>query len=872
MRLPYSDFEEGSADNGTGGGRDALLPRDGSNDISAVASGGDADSGNTAEPSDDGIVLAPLTGTAGDAGYTVGTGDLLTNGVSQFSDNSGRAGSGFGIWSSPNPIPGGAADGRETFFDSPGAGTALGIAPTAASASVQAPAVSSGPRAAAGTVSDDGSGGGGQLAPGPSGQSGGSMPVQAFSEPSGGESIISDTSTGDASGPAAVSSPGGTLPLVGDLGTIYQPSTPMQSGSGGSSGSSPASAPSGNSSGFVINVSYDQSVSSLPAGFVAAINDVVSYYESIFTAPITVNIDVGYGEIAGQQLQSDALGESETFVGNYSYSSIVNALSGVDASAASSLPSSIPVNGTMWIGTAEAKALGLPLEQPSTDIDGYAGFSSVFPFTYNPNNRAVPSEYDFIGVVEHEFTEVMGRIDLFGASIGGTAGYSLLDMFHYTLPGHHTYTGLTTNYFSANGGTTNLDYFNTNQGGDLGDWAASAGTDSYLAFTPTGQEDTVSQSDIAEMNALGYRIAGPSGTGSSTPTDTTAFMILERSSDGTYEIYDIGGNAILAASALGQISTQWQVAGLGGFDGADASDMILRNGSGVLEIYDVADNTLTGSATLGQVGLEWSVSGFGDFLSRTGETDMLMRNTSTGQFEVYDIAGNQITAAAPMGQVGMEWQVLGFGDFSSNAGETDMLMRNTNTGTVELYDIVGNQIAKASSIGAIATQWQVAGFGDFSGNINENDMLMRNASTGQFEIYDLNANQLTGPIAMGQVGLEWTVAGFGDFSGNVNETDMLMRDDSTGAFEQYDIVHNTITTALGMGQVGLEWQVSGIATDAAGNSQNNGASQSNASSQLVQAAASLPPDGGALNTPSPLDQAPPHAIAPNLLTGQPPAA
>src|SRR6185437_10452251 len=149
-------------------------------------------------------------------------------------------------------------------------------------------------------------------------------------------------------------------------------------------------------------------------------------------------------------------------------------------------------------------------------IDGYAGFSSVFPFAYNPNNRAVPSEYDFIGVVEHEFTEVMGRIDLFGASIGGTTGYSLLDMFHYTSPGHHTYTGLTTNYFSANGGTTNLDYFNTNQGGDLGDWAASAGADSYLAFTPTDEQDTVSQSDITEMNALGYSISGQSG--SSTPS------------------------------------------------------------------------------------------------------------------------------------------------------------------------------------------------------------------------------------------------------------------------------------------------------------------------------------------------------------------
>jgi VCBS repeat-containing protein len=301
------------------------------------------------------------------------------------------------------------------------------------------------------------------------------------------------------------------LPLVGDLGVIFQPPSAAQSGSGALSTPSSTPGTSGNTSPFVINVTYDQSLSSLPSGFVAAINYVVSYYESIFTSPITVNIDVGYGEIDGQALSSGALGESEAYLSSYNYSTIKSALATVDPGAANSLPSSAPGNA-MWIGTAEAKALGLPLQQPSTDIDGYAGFSSVYPFTYNPNDRAVSGEYDFIGVVEHEFTEVMGRIDLFGQTIGDTQNsYSLLDMFHYTAPSTHTYTGLTTNYFSADGGVTNLDNFNTNPNGDLGDWAASAGDDAYLAFSPTDEADTVSQSDIAEMNALGYGVSYVSG-------------------------------------------------------------------------------------------------------------------------------------------------------------------------------------------------------------------------------------------------------------------------------------------------------------------------------------------------------------------------
>ena len=175
------------------------------------------------------------------------------------------------------------------------------------------------------------------------------------------------------------------------------------------------------------------------------------------------------------------------------------------------------------------------------------------------------------------------------------------------------------------------------------------------------------------------------------PSGTTADLIMRDGSSGDYEIYDLGGNTILAAGYLGQVGLEWQVAGVGGFFGSDTSDMILRNSnSGAFEIYDISNNNLTGAAAMGQVGLEWTVSGFGDFSNRTDETDMLMRNSNTGQFEIYDLANNIITSAASMGQVGLEWSVAGFGDFSTRPNESDMLMRNDNTGQFEIYDISNN--------------------------------------------------------------------------------------------------------------------------------------------------------------------------------------
>ena len=46
-----------------------------------------------------------------------------------------------------------------------------------------------------------------------------------------------------------------------------------------------------------INVSFDQNTGTLPNGFVAAVDYVTNYFDSLFTNPVTIHIDVGYGEI-----------------------------------------------------------------------------------------------------------------------------------------------------------------------------------------------------------------------------------------------------------------------------------------------------------------------------------------------------------------------------------------------------------------------------------------------------------------------------------------------------------------------------------------------------------------------------------------------
>jgi uncharacterized repeat protein (TIGR01451 family) len=323
----------------------------------------------------------------------------------------------------------------------------------------------------------------------------------------------------------------------------------------------------------------------------------------------------------------------------------------------------------------------------------------------------------------------------------------------------------------------------------------------------------------------------------SPPPATSANMILRRA-DGLYAIYDIGNNAILAGYPIVQVGTDWQFAGLGGFQLGDTSDMLLRNAStGGFQVHDISNNNVTNTAFLGNVGTDWQVMGFGNFSSR-GETDMILRNASTGGVEVYDIANNQLTGAHFMGSVGLDWQFSGVGNFSGR-GESDLLLRNSNTGGLEVYDIANNAITNAAFLGAVGLDWRFSGVGNFSGVAGETDLLLRNSTTGGLEVYDINNNQLTGAAFLGTIGLDWQFAGVAPVRG-AGTSDLVLRNVNTGAFEAYNIANNQIVGATSLGQVGLEWQVGGFAANPAPASGSLGST-----AQLVQAMAGFGGGGGA---------------------------
>lgn len=271
-------------------------------------------------------------------------------------------------------------------------------------------------------------------------------------------------------------------------------------------------------SALTFDITYDSSVTVLTnaAQVEAAFATAAQTFQDLYTNEATIKISVFWGP-TGPFTGGIGLGRSQFLLFQSQYSDITTALASHRASAAdtnsvASLPASDPTGGPWYVPLAEGRVLGL-ISLTDTNEDGEVGFATDVSYTFDPNNRSVTGEFDFIGVAEHEISEVLGR-----CTFDLTTAFVPYDLFRFTNNAARNFDPNATNvYFSVNNGATALKFFYTNASlGDIQDWKSSATPDAFDAFTSSGHLEPLSTNDITALDVLGYNgpgLAAPRLTG-----------------------------------------------------------------------------------------------------------------------------------------------------------------------------------------------------------------------------------------------------------------------------------------------------------------------------------------------------------------------
>jgi Ca2+-binding RTX toxin-like protein len=396
-----------------------------------------------------------------------------------------------------------------------------------------------------------------------------------------------------------------------------------------------------------INVSYDSSVANAPSGFVTAFTAAVQYFENLIQNPVTVNISVGWGEVEGISLGSNAECENlETMESGYSYSQVASALNAAGAPGAASLPVSDPTNGASFTMTsAQAKALGL-IAPNAAITDGWIGFNNNanYDFDANPNDPVTAGTYDFYGIAIHEISQVLGR----QITLGADGQYMPMDLGHFSAPGVRDLNNWG-GYFSVDDGATNLNNFNVNADwGDPGDWVNSA-ANVFDTTTYPGEPMPLTAGDLTVMQSLGWSIPpqpsqpmkayGLSGT--QLFDGTAGNESITGGSSGNETVWGGAYDMIVGRAAnitVGGAQSDTVIGGTGNafLDGASGGESIVGGSAGVEMIWSGPGDTVEGGGaaneTIGGVPGDAIVGGIGnEFIDGSSGNQVIIGGSAGGE-------------------------------------------------------------------------------------------------------------------------------------------------------------------------------------------------------------------------------------------------
>jgi len=525
-------------------------------------------------------------------------------------------------------------------------------------------------------------------------------------------------------------------------------------------------------SGVVFNNIYTGNVSQAYENCIITAEQTLA---STWTNSVTVTEEFD----AQAEGRNGELASNEFWVYDVSYATLKSALTSLASEesnntylqqAVAHLPGTDPSGGAGFeLSLAYARMLGLTAQTESYDDE--VVLNTSYNWSYGQ---------DVINTVEHEISEGgMGRVGGLGDQ---NSSWSIMDLFRYNSSGQADYTdgrdGQMT-YFSYNGGATlsssaGLTFNNEYSGNtrvNSGDTADFIQQDVFGTGN-TGETNTLSQTDLEIMDALGWN---PTGSTNSVPLQDGWNIIAggDFTNNGITDILWQEGNQVgvwLENSGLNPTwalltsnTAGWAVVGTSDYNGDGYSDILWSNGN---ELGVWLENSSLNPTwkLLATNSAGWSVIGSGDF-NDDGTADILWRNGNQVGVWLENSSLNPTWKLLSANTNG--WSVVGTGDYTGS-GYRDILWSNGSEFGVWLEN--GSLNPTWELLSTNINGWSVVGSGDYNGATNNghpvDDILWYNANAQELGVWVENGSLNPTWKLLSANTNGWFVIGSGDYNGD----------------------------------------------------------------------------------------------------------
>jgi FG-GAP-like repeat len=513
--------------------------------------------------------------------------------------------------------------------------------------------------------------------------------------------------------------------------------------------------------GLNINPTFDSSITGNPnaAAIEAMINRAISFHESLFSDPITIQIRFRYSTTGpdGTPLPASAIAQSAFVIYQVPWSTYIGALR-TDARTSNDNLANASLPGTALSPNIKPRSAGgraVGLDTPPAmfangtvgqggPYDGIVTLNSSVPYQFNRPTSA--GHLDAQRSTEHEVDEVIGL----GSRLGNN-GNNLhpQDLFSWSSPGVRNLASSGTRYFSINRGSTNIVNFNQNPNGDFGDWLSTACPQAHPyvqnAFVCTGQSSDIAATSPEGINldVVGYDLVNrPQAPGAARAavsdfnSDSHPDYVLHNISTRQTAIWYLNNNVFVSSAYGPTLVAGWSLRGVAHFNRDSNSDYALfAPATEQTGIWYLSGPTFVGSAYGPTLPGGWEPVATGDF-NLDGKPDFVLYKASTRQTAVWYMNNAVFVSGAYAPTLPGGWSLVGVADFNRD-GHTDYLLLNSTTRQTAIWYLSGVTFLVGTYGPTLPSGWTLVAVGDFNGD-SKPDYVLYKASTRQTAVWYMN--------------------------------------------------------------------------------------------------------------------------------------